>query len=182
MTGSFKDLKTYDFQTLYTKIPQDKLKDNLGQFIKETFQIKECKYINIRNNCAVFSNTKANKFGFTVDELISYLGYITDHAFISFTNEVYRQGIGIPMGRNDASHITNIFLHMYEKTFFQKLKDNHQDEIIGKLGGMFRYQDGLIVFGMQPQRNVGVRHIYPKEMSSSGIIDCMQISWGGVFH
>ena len=40
LTGSFKDLKTYDFQTLYTKIPQDKLKDNLGQFIKETFQYK----------------------------------------------------------------------------------------------------------------------------------------------
>ena len=34
LTGSFKDLKTYDFQTLYTKILQDKLKDNLGQFIK----------------------------------------------------------------------------------------------------------------------------------------------------
>ena len=43
LTGSFKDLKTYDFQTLYTKIPEDKLKDNLGQFIKETFQIKERK-------------------------------------------------------------------------------------------------------------------------------------------
>ena len=40
LTGSFKDLKTYDFQTLYTKIPQDKLEDNLGQFIKEAFQIK----------------------------------------------------------------------------------------------------------------------------------------------
>ena len=33
LTNNFKDIKTYDFQTLYTKIPQDKLKDNLGQFI-----------------------------------------------------------------------------------------------------------------------------------------------------
>ena len=73
LTGSFKDLKTYDFQSLYTKIPQDKLKDNLGQFIKETFQIKERKYINIQNNRAVFSDIKANKSGFTADELISYL-------------------------------------------------------------------------------------------------------------
>ena len=29
---------------------------------------------------------------------------------------------------------------------------------------MFRYQDDLIVFGMQTQRNIGVRTIYPKEM------------------
>ena len=87
------------------------------------------------------------------------MDFSIDHAFISFTNEVYRQGIGIPMDRNDASHIANIFLHMYEKTFFRKLKNNHQDEIIGKLGDMFRYQDGLIVFGMQPQRNIGVHNI-----------------------
>ena len=68
------------------------------------------------------------------------------------------------MGCNDASHLANIFLYMYEKTFYQKLKDNHQDEIIYKLGDMFRYQDDLIVFGMQIQRNIGVRNIYPKEM------------------
>ena len=29
---------------------------------------------------------------------------------------------------------------------------------------MFRYQDDLIVFDMQPQRNIGVHNIYPKEM------------------
>ena len=57
LTGSFKDLKTYDFQTLYTKIPQDKLKENLGQFIKEAFQIKECKYINIlEQSCCIFKH------------------------------------------------------------------------------------------------------------------------------
>ena len=29
---------------------------------------------------------------------------------------------------------------------------------------MFRCQNDLIVFGMQPQRNIGVHNIYPKEM------------------
>ena len=150
---------------LYTKIPQDKLKDNLGQFIKETFQIKECKYINIQNNCAVFSDIKANKCGFTADELISFFWTICiDHAFVSFIDVVHRQVIGIPMDRNDSSHLANIFLYMYEKTFYQKLKDNHQDEIIYKLGDMFTYQDDLIVFGMLTQRNIGVRNTYPKEM------------------
>ena len=90
--------------------------------------------------------------GFTADELISYLGYSIDHAFVSFIDVVHRQVIGIPMGCNDASHLANIFLYMYEKPFYQKLKDNHQDEIIYKLGDMFRYQDDLIVFGMQKSK------------------------------
>ena len=80
--------------------------------------------------------------------------YSIDHAFIPFTNEIYRQGIGIPMDRNDASHIF----------FYTCMRKPFQDEIIGKLCDMFRYQDDMIVFGMHPQRNIGVHNIYPKEM------------------
>ena len=47
---------------------------------------------------------------------------------------VHRQGIGIPMGRNDASHVGNIFLDMYEKTYFEHLQENYQPEIIAKFG------------------------------------------------
>ena len=43
-------------------------------------------------------------------------------------------GIGIPMGRNDNSHLANIFLHMYEKTYFEHLHENYQPEIIAKFG------------------------------------------------
>ena len=72
---SFKDVKTYDFQTLYTKIPQDMLKENLNKFIKYVSLIKESKYNNIRNKYAVFSDTRSTKFSFTENELISYLNY-----------------------------------------------------------------------------------------------------------
>ena len=72
------------------------------------------------------------------------------------------QSIGIPMGRNDASYIANIFLHMYEKSFFQYLQDNYQPEIITMFGNPYRFQDDLIIFGMQPQ--MSVHNIYPKEM------------------
>ena len=36
--------------------------------------------------------------------------------------------------------------------------------IITKIGDLFRFQDDLITFGMQPQRNMGVHKIYPNEM------------------
>ena len=63
-TTKFKNVKTYDFQTLYTKIPQDMLKGKLEEFIGYGFHIKESKYINIRNKYAVFSDTRATKFSF----------------------------------------------------------------------------------------------------------------------
>ena len=67
------------------------------------------------------------------------------------------------MGCNYASHLANIFLHIHEKTFFQHLQNNHQQDIT-KFGNLYRFQDDFIIFGMQPHRNLGVHNIYPKEM------------------
>ena len=164
LTNSYKDVKTFDFQTLYTKIPQDKLKDNLQQFINYVFLSKECKFVNVRNKYAVFSDTKSKTCSFTKEELITCLNYSIDNAFISFCNQTYRQSIGIPMGSNDASHLANIFLHIYERTFYQHLLENNQHDSIAKCGNLYRYQDDLIAFGMQPQRNISIQKIYPKEM------------------
>ena len=41
-----KNVKTYDFKTLYTNIPQDKLKDNINAFISSIFKLRKKKYIN----------------------------------------------------------------------------------------------------------------------------------------
>ena len=53
---------------------------------------------------------------------------------------------------------------MHEKIFFQQLIDSHQNDSIVNIGDLFRYQDDLINFGGQPQRNPGIHNIYPKEM------------------
>ena len=164
LTNSHKSVETYDFQTLYTKIPQNMLKENLQKFINYIFLLKKNKFINVRNNHAVFSDTKSKTFSFTENELIMYLNFSIDNAFISFVNQVCRQSIGIPMGRNDASHLANIFLHMYEKLFYQPLVENRQYDIITKCGDLFRYQDDLVAFGMQSQNNISIQNIYPKEM------------------
>ena len=68
------------------------------------------------------------------------------------------------MGRNDDSHLANIFLHMYEKTYFEHLQENYQSEIIAKFGYPYMFQDDLIIFGKQPQTIMNINNIYPKEM------------------
>ena len=68
------------------------------------------------------------------------------------------------MGSNDASHLANIFLHVYEKSFYEERITNNQRDVITKLGDLYRYQDDLIAFGFQDQQNVQIQDIYPNEM------------------
>ena len=56
-----KFVKTFDFKTLYTKIPQDKLKDNLNLFVASIFALKNKKFINIGHKYGFFSDKKVIK-------------------------------------------------------------------------------------------------------------------------
>ena len=53
------DINTFNFKTLYTKIPHDKLKENLNIFIFVSVQLqKQALNINIGDNSAQFSDKK----------------------------------------------------------------------------------------------------------------------------
>ena len=53
-------------------------------------------------------------------------------------NKVHQQIIGIPTGTNYASDLANIFLHVYEKSFVDKLIEDRNAEYLDKLGNIFR--------------------------------------------
>ena len=96
----------------------------MGNRKEMSSKLKNPNILRFLTNMLYFQIRKSTKFSFTEVELIRYLNYSIDNTFVSFCNQVYRQSIGIPMRRNDASHLANIFLHMYEKAFFQHLPDN----------------------------------------------------------
>ena len=77
-----KSLHTFDFQTLYTKIPLDKLKDSVIKFITYVFEIKKRKFLNVCTKSAIFSDTKSKTRGFSKEELIEHLNFSIDNAFI----------------------------------------------------------------------------------------------------
>ena len=69
------------------------------------------------------------------------------------------------MGTNCASHVANIFLHVYEKTFISQLIEEDNNEHISTFGTIFRYQGDLISFGEHIMANNNlITNIYPKEM------------------
>ena len=60
--------------------------------------------------------------------------------------------------------LANIFLHVYEKSFVDKLIEDGNAEYLDKLGNIFRYQDNLITFGEYMTINKTFTDIYPNEM------------------
>ena len=70
---SKKSLKTYDFSTLYTSIPHDKLKNKLSEFISEIFALKGKKYIIVKGKWSYFSDKTSSEFPTaTVQDLIEW--------------------------------------------------------------------------------------------------------------
>ena len=53
-------------------------------------------------------------------------------------NKVHQQIIGIHTGTNSVSDLANIFLHVYEKSFVDKLIEGRNAEYLDKLGNIFR--------------------------------------------
>ena len=164
-----KSIRTYDFTSLYTKIPHRKLKRNLEKFIRKVFMIKGKKFINVSNGRAYFAQKFSTKvLSLSCDDLIKHVNFIIDNSYIKFDDKCYRQIIGIPMGTNCAPHVANIFLHVFEYEFIDDLILVDNIVLASKLKTMFRYQDDLIVFedghvnGYAFSDNI--HNIYPPEM------------------
>ena len=162
-TSKHMILKHYIPKYLITEKETRKEKEK-ETFISTLFEYKKRKYINISSKSAQFSDKVSKHGSFTELEIIHQIDFTIDNCFISYNHLVFKQTIGIPMGTNCASHLANIFLHIYEKTFICKLMEEGNIEYISKLGTIFRYQDDLINFGNSNIANDILNNIYPKDM------------------
>ena len=160
-----KSVKTYDFKTLYTSIPLDKLKDVLNKYIKTVFKVKGKRYIIVCGKSCYFSNRRDNnKITFTANGLIEQVNYIIDNAYVEFNGQIYRQIVGIPMGTNCGPYLANIFLHHYEQNFIKQMVESEQWYTLQQLAALFRYQDDCLVFEDNGEFSRVLMDIYPAEM------------------
>ena len=147
--GGRKKVSTFDFSTLYTSIPHDKLKSKMKEFVNYIFHEKDKKFIVSTYRNAYLSLSKSKRstdVSFSKDELIEAIEIIIDNSFVIYDKCIYRQIVGIPMGTSCAPHLANIFLFMYELTYLQDLIKNGQSDKASLLRHVFRYQDDAIVF------------------------------------
>ena len=88
---------TYDFKTLFTSIPHDKLKQSLANTIHSTFNSRKKKFISVSGKSATLSNERKSSFSLSIQQLIDSVNFIIDNSYIMYRGEVFRQCIGIPI-------------------------------------------------------------------------------------
>ena len=136
-------------------------------FIRKVFSFLDKEYINSSPSSkkAYLSKHRSMKnCSFNMNELIEAAFFIIDNSYISFQDTLFRQIIGIPMGTNCAPHLANIYLHVYEYKYLQKLILEGQRKVAKKLSNMYRYQDDCIAIDDDNLFGIHAARIYPPEM------------------
>ena len=118
-------IKTFDFSTLYTTLPHDKLKTRLKETIHKSFSRHRnygSTFVVLGYNCTYFSNKiQKGKTCYSKEQVIIMLEFLIDNIFVSFGVILLQQVVGIPMGTNCAPLLADLFVYSYESEFLQKL-------------------------------------------------------------
>lgn len=160
-----KDLKTYDFSTLYTSIPHDKLKEKVSNLIIKSFDSQDWKFISIKHNKVSWSRTIKSNTCLSCDDVIFLLHWLIDNTYVTVGNKVFKQCIGIPMGTDCAPYLANLFLYSYEFDFMNKLLKEKKWLILRKFNKCFRYIDDLLTINNDNFMEKWKTKIYPSELS-----------------
>jgi hypothetical protein len=156
-----KSMQTYDFSTLFTKLPHDTIIVNMFELISKMFthSKKTFMQISIHNmfGSSYYSDTeKSNNSHIAIrcTELLELLEFIVRESFVKFANINFHQICGIPMGGNASSLIADLTLSMIEYRYLQTSTHISRDS------ATFRYVDDLAI--MNKDLPTG---IYPPELS-----------------
>ena len=105
-------IKTFDFSTLYTTLPHDKLKTFLKETIHKAFSHRNdgSKFVVLCYNSTYFSNKiQKGKTCYSEEQVISMLEFLIDNIFVSFGGTLFQQVVGIPMGTNCAPLLADLY-------------------------------------------------------------------------
>ena len=159
-----KAVVTYDFSTLYTKIPHDKLKLALNNIVEKCFEKSKMKYISINNYEAFWSDRVSKRYtSFNKTSLLNNIDFLIDNTFFMCGDLIFKQNIGIPMGTDPGPDFANLFLHFYE---FKYMESNTRTNygVCKRISKCSRYIDDVIFFNSGDTFETIKADIYPNEL------------------
>ena len=120
--NNITNIKSFEFSTLYTTIPHDKLKSRLASIIRNSFVFKNgnrrYKYLVLGHEDSYFVKEHSDpKHKYSEDDIIKMLEFLVDNIFVVFAGKVFQQIVGIPMGTNCVPLLADKFLYTYEAEF-----------------------------------------------------------------
>lgn len=168
-----KSVATYDFSTLYTKIPHKELKFVLNELIDFCFNGCPDSKIRINNNKASWFHPPEDgkkRSGKTPDgvfwnkqQVKNAIGYLLDNCYFSIGTSIFKQQIGIPMGSDPSPFMANLFLYYYENKFVRECKSSDKSKV-RFFNNSFRFIDDLSIFNDNGEFEKNIKNIYPKEL------------------
>lgn len=163
--SNIRNIKTYDFSTLYTSIPHKKLKERISILVTKTFESQNWKFITVKEKARW--SIKMNKTGISLNEesVINLINWLIDNTYITIGDRVFRQVIGIPMGTDCAPYLANLFLYSYELDFMKQLLKDGNHTILRKFNKCFRYIDDLLTINNDNFIEKWKHKIYPPELN-----------------
>ena len=157
-----QSIATYDFSTLYTKIPHDQLIEALNHIIDSTFNDTDRQFISVGNKRAYFvKGISGRRFKYTAEDVKKCVYSLITNAYFRVGNSIFRQKIGIPMGSDPAPFFANLFLFHHE---FKWLKLNKESPEAYKLFNTVRYIDDLATLNDNNVFHNNLNAIYPPEL------------------
>jgi hypothetical protein len=162
-----KTISTYDFSTLYTKIPHKKLKQVLHELTEFCFKGCATSKILISSNVARWSHSpkpkKEGQIQLNKQQVKCAISYLLDNCYFSVGKSIFKQVIGIPMGSDPAPFMANLFLYYYESKFLKTYKMKNMANA-RKFNNIFRFIDDLIAINDDGLFEKNIKNIYPDEL------------------
>ena len=78
---SVRNVRTFDFSTLYTSIPHKKLKERIAMVINQCFNTDARRFMRIGGTSASWSKTRGN-YSWDKDQLINHINYLIDNIYV----------------------------------------------------------------------------------------------------
>ena len=166
--NNITSIKSFDFSTLYTTIPHDKLKSKLASIIRNSFMFKNgnrrYKYLVLGHKESYFVKEHSDsKHKYSEDDIIKMLEFLVDNIFVVFAGKVFQQIVGIPMGTNCAPLLADIFLYSYEAEFIQSLLSTGRKQLASRFNFTYRYIDDVLSIN-NPEFENYLGQMYPVEL------------------
>ena len=130
-----KDISTYDFSTLYTKLPHDDLIQNLNDIVDVVFdggkkKKGNRKYLTVTKFSTYWTKKKKGDHSFTKQQIKLLVSHLIKETYFQIGNLLFKQCIGIPMGIDPAPFWANLHLYAYEYKFIKSLMSTNKRRAI----------------------------------------------------
>ena len=159
-----KFINTFDFSTLYTKIPHDKLLYVLDSLIEFCFKGGTCAFIAVTDYEARWvQNHSQYKTVFNNSSIKAAVRYLMNNCYFTLGNHLFRQIIGIPMGSDPAPYFANLFLYFYESKWLKKIQRTDLRRA-RRFSNTFRFIDDLNAINDSGEFERSYLDIYPREL------------------